>query len=140
MYKYNNFWLTVISPCNLCPYEHNSHAFWKHISGFVTYSMYDFTEKISNANSVDRYWKRLYHVGIFLVSYCYTHIIKQIFLEECRFDLKDFDQFWQEMILFNFMITDKMIADIIPEYYLKSHHQSRFKQQTITLVVRGLYI
>nr|XP_034301603.1 minichromosome maintenance domain-containing protein 2 isoform X2 [Crassostrea gigas] len=33
-------------------------------------------------------------------------------------------------------LSDKMIADIIPEYYLKSHHQSRFKQQTITLVVR----
>lgn len=105
--------------------------------------MYDFTEKISNANFVDRYWKRLSHVGIFLVSYCYTLIITQKKFQKKKYVVW-FERRWSTFLtrndFFNFMITDKMIADIIPEYYLKSHHLSRFKQQTITLVVRGLYI
>ena len=35
------------------------------------------------------------------------------------------------------LYTDKVIAEIIPESCLQSHNHSRFKQQTITLIVRG---
>ncbi|XP_078325108.1 minichromosome maintenance domain-containing protein 2-like isoform X3 [Crassostrea virginica] len=34
-------------------------------------------------------------------------------------------------------LSDKVIAEIIPESCLQNHNHSRFKQQTITLIVRG---
>lgn len=114
-----NFWICSLTnvwfyrkdfKCKFCGQILEEVVSCRHLSGELLLYSYHHPEKVSEEEICCLIWKKMINI---------------------------FDKKW---FFFNFMITDKMIADIIPEYYLKSHHLSRFKQQTITLVVRGLYI